>query len=971
MDVNSYIIILSLFTVFAFCYDTSFIQISCDDPGNETIEVSLGDNVNLQFLICLSTDIQTWDLTWERNGEELVAGNCIFGEDLQCSRYNYSCPSETETKYAMEVTENGNNEIFTVMQIQSFNVTDIGAHFLQWTSKDRRERVLDSCTILSIFFTVRKEDPTCTTVYKKGNGDIQLSCTWSPRDGGERAQLRFGKAVLHEYENNGTVKKSWRANVENRLYTSIDINEVFSKTRPKIPDTCELSKGDFVDTCNFDLFMDPEKLYINTSGRSEVRFLCFTPSNSKPDIWWYNRNHDNLTYFDLGLSFNFSSSTSENESGTTAGDEIVLVCGDENDVDVRVYGLGKLILTPYSYVNILLSGINEHVNESQCGDDGDPCMHVYEINLHVNLGLLEVDGFDGDQRIPNDKESTETVTHCPLEPPDPRLSCVCPVCISTNTMWIGISVYIVTVVILTSIILLLWRKRNAHCCKTSQNKNLASSNVSRECGIEPVPLSYRSTTLLQNGTDAPAIHGFPESQERNQNRNTRQEEFHVSGNVTKDSCYSPALPTRAERVTTEEENNLLDDPAGNEELCQMEHFCEGRSKVATQSNENIYVDINDLTDKNCGEASDFPMLIEPCKSPTKSCSSQSPRSHNDDFAFYHTLEQSESSGDEGRNGNSFCRQTEVLAINGEHLNEFSSLYGKPTRLCKNSTITTAICDEQPQELNRNSSCKVQQEESYDDSLDSCGSPALPPRAGSGKNEGFKSSDQANIQMNHIACLGEGESNDVSQTNESIYSDINDLGDYCEATDESLLIESPPPQTKSKSFKVLTKHEDHVAFYHTLERSDSNDAIGANGHALPCDTEILATSGDSIRTSRSSWNSGDISTFSNQDVNPDAEDSCGAPALPPRVLSGMDQDVKGINHLDQLLNGTSGTSQNNDNIYCDINDLTANQNPEETVEKSPTTSTQSESTRNSSQSLSSHKDHAFYHTLERSESREDL
>ena len=763
---------------------------------------------------------------------------------------------------------------------------------------------------------------------------MQLSCTWSPRDGGERAQLRSGKEVLYEYENNGTVKKTSRSNIENRLFTSIGINELFSKTRPQIPDNCELSKGDFIDSCNFNLFMDPENLYINTSGRSEVRFLCFTPSNSKPDIWWYNRNHDNLTYFDLGLSFNFSSSTSENESGTTTGDEIVIVCGDENDADVRVYGLGKLTLTPYSYASIWLSGVDEQVNESCYGD---LCIHVYEINLNVSLDPLEVDGFDGDQSIPNDKEHTETVTHCPtcftlLEPPDPRLSCVCPVCISINVMWIGISVYIVTVVILTSIILLLWRKGNAHCCPTSQNKNLANSNVSRECGIEPMPLSYRSTTSPQNGTDAPAIHGSRESQDRNQNRNIQQEECHVSRNVTKDSCDSPALPTRAERVTNEEGKDLFDDPAGNEEHCQMENLCEGGSKVATQSNENIYFDINDLIDKNCGEASDFPMLIEPPKSHTKSCSSQSPQRHNDDLAFYHTLEQSESSGDKGRNANSFCLQTEMLGINGENLNEFSSLYGKPKRLCNNSTNTTAICDEQPQELNRNSSCKVQREESYDDSLDSCGSPALPPRAGSGKNEGLKSSDPANIQIFHNECIGEGESKDVSQTNESIYSDISDLrdGNDSGATDESLRIESPPSETKSQSFKVLTKHEDNVALYHILERSESNDAIGANGHALSCDTEILAISGDNIRTSRSSWNSGDISTFSNQDVNPDAEDSCGAPALPPRVLSGMDQDVKGINHVDQLLNGTSAsnerrgsncTAQNNENIYCDINDLT--------------------------------------------------
>ena len=814
------------------------------------------------------------------------------------------------------------------------NVTDTGTHYLHLTATDRSKQELKPCTTLRIFFTIREKDPTCTTVFRKGEEDIQLSCTWSPRDGGERAQLRFGKEVLHEYENNGTVKKSWRSNVENRLHTSIDINEVFSTTRPKIPDTCELSKGDFVDTCNFNLFMDPENLYINTFGRSKVRFLCFTPSNSKPDIWWYNRNHDNLTYFGLG---NISSSISESKSGTTAGDEIVLVCGDENDADVRVYGLGKLILTPYSYVNISLSGINEHVNESQCGDDGDPCMHVYGINLNVNLGLLEVDGFDGDKSIPKDKESTESVTHCPtcftpLEPPDPRLSCVCPVCISMNAMWIVISVYIVTVVILTSTILLLWRKGNAHCCPTSQNKNLASSNVSRECGIEPMPLSYRSTTSPQNGTDAPEIHGSPESQERNQNRNNQQDKFHVSGNVTKDSCYSPALPTRAERVTNEEGNDLLDDPAGNEELCQMEKFCEGGSKVATPSNENIYFDINDLIDKNCGEASDFPMIIEPSTSHTKSCSSQSPQRHNDDLAFYHTLEQSESSGDEGRNANSFCRQTEVLGINGENLNEFSSLYGKPKRLCKNSTNTTGICDEQPQELNRNSSCKVQREESYDDSLDSCGSPALPPRAGSGKNEGLKSSDPANIQIFHIECIGEGESKDVSQTNESIYSDISDLRDGNDggATDESLRIESPPSETKSQSFKVLTKHEDNVALYHILERSESNDAIGANGHVLSCDTEILATSGNSIRTSRSSWNSEGISTFSNQDVNPDAIESCGAPALPPRVVSGMDQDVKGINHADQSFNGTSASneqcrsncaSQNNETIYCDINDLT--------------------------------------------------
>ena len=70
MDVNSYIIILSLFTVFAFCYDTSFIQISCDDPGNETIEVSLGDDVNLQFLICLPRNLKTWGLAWEKDGKK-------------------------------------------------------------------------------------------------------------------------------------------------------------------------------------------------------------------------------------------------------------------------------------------------------------------------------------------------------------------------------------------------------------------------------------------------------------------------------------------------------------------------------------------------------------------------------------------------------------------------------------------------------------------------------------------------------------------------------------------------------------------------------------------------------------------------------------------------------------------------------------------------------------------------------------
>ena len=214
-----YTIVLSQFIVLALCYDSSFIHISCEYPGNETIEVSPGDNVILPFLICLQMGTQTWVITLEKDGQELViTGNCTHRElYFPCSRYNSK--GIAASKYAMKLTESGNTEISIRMMIHSFELTDTERTTCIGPPEIVRSR---SWSPVQLVFSLQyvKRIRHASQYLGREKGIFSYPCMWSPRNDGERAQLRFRKDVLYEYENNGTMKKSWRSNIENRLHTS-------------------------------------------------------------------------------------------------------------------------------------------------------------------------------------------------------------------------------------------------------------------------------------------------------------------------------------------------------------------------------------------------------------------------------------------------------------------------------------------------------------------------------------------------------------------------------------------------------------------------------------------------------------------------------------------------------------------------------------------------------------------------------
>ena len=230
-----------------------------------------------------------------------------------------------------------------------------------------------TCTIARINVRVR-ETTICTTLLVN-EGYLKLSCAWMFQE--DKMQLVANQTLpINEF----ITGMEMSCNVTTRVSSSlVAIGNAFDNYN-RIPHTCRVSSSQLEvhDQCEFSVFMSPKTNEILDEGN--VSFTCCINDTAVPSVWWYTETTELLP---MNTSGQWSIRVASGISGSVEiKTSVILVCGEEKNDNLFVFGIGKIDLISKNYDEILLSGKTEKESATSAHQkDETKCQGVLNIGV--------------------------------------------------------------------------------------------------------------------------------------------------------------------------------------------------------------------------------------------------------------------------------------------------------------------------------------------------------------------------------------------------------------------------------------------------------------------------------------------------------------------------------------------------------------------------------------------------------------
>ena len=379
-------IIVSLFHV-GICWNSTFPRAfpPCGDSWHQRVPIQFGEDASVGITLTEEMDESAnhWNsfFVWTFKDEDV--SRCLQG----------TCTSHNNSRFVMKVNRKiavGNYTYYIDMNILDTISSDEGTYNLRSASGA-------DCAIFTVHVQFDKYQPTCLTVVPNQRSTIRLVCSWVPQDKHESARLMGRNHLLKKYcasdvvagseavsrifNNSTTVSttvlldsnlvqnQSMRSTLGNQLLSenasgavatcvasskvlqdnSIITTEIpFDYTYKNIhvfPVTCIVFAAGFENNCQFSVFTLPKTHRIEEYGQTVVFTCC--KSRNAPIMWWYNKNTTRTVLSSSNKSILLEIDEHDEDAST-----VFFICGNEIDNELRVYGIGKLVLSPTMSRNI-------------------------------------------------------------------------------------------------------------------------------------------------------------------------------------------------------------------------------------------------------------------------------------------------------------------------------------------------------------------------------------------------------------------------------------------------------------------------------------------------------------------------------------------------------------------------------------------------------------------------------------------
>ena len=344
----------------------------CNQPLYETVLVKLGDNAT--FSASFTDSYILWDevFAWTNGGEKEMWNSSFHVRNCdEKPKHNFRMGFDIRRDFCHYRRR---EYLIFEMTVFDVNYDDSMVYFLQTN--------FPSCTVtmLQVNVIVRNSLPLCSAFLAQGNShQLTLSCFWMPQKFDDKMKLMSGNRTLQLYENSKLAAGStisW--NVATYISLLINLGDIFDNYR--VPDTCQVydSEIEIENRCEFPLFMSPKTNEINDDG-GEVFFTCCTNSDTFPSVWWQTRQTNLVP---INTSGQWITIDMDSEAHGKRKTTVILVCGQIQNNDVILFGIGKIDLTLEYHGRISLFGNIEQENTFTASPQGETkCTGLFNITV--------------------------------------------------------------------------------------------------------------------------------------------------------------------------------------------------------------------------------------------------------------------------------------------------------------------------------------------------------------------------------------------------------------------------------------------------------------------------------------------------------------------------------------------------------------------------------------------------------------
>ena len=312
----------------------------CLEQRNVTREVYKGD--------CLSVTVHSYRSLTERRKISIrkPVGSGIL---ISCYMFHGTCFNSSNRRLGAIIYDNGTIKV----SLSQANVEDSGEYVFEI-----REDNTILCEIGRVNITVLdvlEREPTCSTRIKKYSRNLQFNCEWLQNDTYTgRARLMIGNRTIYHY------RTRWKRNNRNHCFTKkrqiiADVNFEFLFSGMPFQYSCGVSYGETIlRTCTFSLYMymDPATMILSNHDINIISLNCFTEGENIPNIWYYDTDEYSL----INITGQLVQIPNRMDKWRSVYDNnILLLCGKENEDDYEFFGMGKIVFDSSLYSNISLS----------------------------------------------------------------------------------------------------------------------------------------------------------------------------------------------------------------------------------------------------------------------------------------------------------------------------------------------------------------------------------------------------------------------------------------------------------------------------------------------------------------------------------------------------------------------------------------------------------------------------------------